>query len=79
MSQVIRESLIANLFKKYNELVIFLKEIPVNQNNQLTLEAYKMIDIGIICFEKVINHSEIKIPEPEVKILETEAEPTNQQ
>lgn len=51
---VIKQSLIINAYSKYHEFVNFLKSLPIEQNNMLTQEAFKLIDIGMICFEKVI-------------------------
>ena len=51
---IIKQSLIVNAYANYHNFVNFLKSIPIDQNNMLAQEAYKLIDIGMICFEKVI-------------------------
>jgi hypothetical protein len=77
--KVMKESLIVNLYNKYHEFLAFMKGIPINQNNQLAFEAFKMIDIGIICMEKVINHcpiikNEVPVKEPNQNPVELSPE-----
>jgi len=56
---IIKQSLIVNAYANYHNFVNFLKCIPIDQNNMLAQEAYKLIDIGMICFEKVISQCPI--------------------
>ena len=62
---IVKQALVESLYKNYHALVGFLKNIPINQENLLIQEAYKMIDIGIICLEKSINHAILTIPPKE--------------
>lgn len=72
---VIKQSLIINAFSKYHEFVNFLKSIPINQNNMLAQEAFKFIDIGMICFEKFVTQCPlIAVGEPNPTAIETPIE-----
>jgi len=74
---ILKQSLIVNAFQKYHEFVQFLKKVPIEQNNMLVQESYKMIDIGMICFEKAINQCPIAVGEPNPSAIEEPSLPVD--
>lgn len=72
---VIRQSLLNSAFQHFNQLIGFLKSLPIPQQIIGIQKGYSYFDDGMVWIKEVLNNCPIVLPQPknnetELKIVE---------
>lgn len=65
--QLVRDSLIVEAFKKYHELINFLKKLPIPQGHVGMQKAFLDIDTGMLWVREILNTCNLVFAAPEKK------------
>jgi len=68
--QVIRQSLINNIFQQYHEFLKFLKALPIHHQLPAVQHAFIELDTGMLWLKEVLSVSPIILPTQNVGNVE---------